>query len=402
MAGHVRPRGKRGDGSTKWQARYPDPTDPFGLRRIEKTFRTKGEAQDWLTQQSASVLRGDHTDPRRADRPFSDAVAAWRETRTPGLAPKTRDRYDDVLRVYLEPEFGPVPLSAMTREIVKRYFARLQTTGKTHGRERPGQPLSPGTVRKVHTVLSSVLSEAVEIGMLRVNPAVRMKLPAAPRRDMTVLTADEVRQLADAIAPHYRTLIYTAAYTGLRAGELWALRRRDVDLLRGVLHVRQTVKRDTAALNADPKTVDAYGREVGSPKNGRPRTITLPASLKAMLTDHLMTPDPGGTGPDAMVFHTPGGKAVRHTLFMRTEFRTALAVLPADKRKLRFHDLRHSHASLLIAAGANINLVKERLGHASITTTLNVYGHVLPASESALVAALDGIHLSALRIVENG
>ncbi len=390
MPGHVRARGKRADGTTKWQARYADPTDP--LRRIEKTFRTKNEAQDWLTQQQASVLRGEHQDPRRADRPFADAVAAWRETRLPTLAPKTRDRYEDVLRLHLEPEFGKVPLTALTREVVKRYFARIQREGRTGGREKPDQPLSAGSVRKIQTVLSSVLSEAVELGMIRVNPAMRMRLPAPAKGEMTILTAAEVRALADAIDKHYRVAILLAANTGMRAGELWALRRKDVDLLKGVIHVRQTVKRDTAAEDAPPKTVDAYGREVGPPKSGKARVITLGQATKNMLADHLTKPVPGGAGPDTLVFLTPGGRAVRHGLWMRKMFAPAVKQLPADKRKLRFHDVRHSCASLMIAAGTPALYVKERLGHASIATTMNLYGHAFPSMEASTADALDAMY----------
>jgi integrase len=390
MTGHVRKRGRRADGTAKWQARYADPTDP--RRRIEKTFRTKNEAEAWLTQQQASVLRGEHQDPRRADRPFKDAVAAWRETRLPTLAPSTRDRYEDVLRLHLEKEFGHVPLTALTREVVKRYFARLQREGRTGGRERPGEPLSAGSVRKIQTVLSSVLSEAVELGMIRVNPAMRMRLPAPEKGDMTILTAAEVRALADGIDPHYKTAILLAANTGMRAGELWALRRKDVDLPKGVLHVRQTVKRDTAAPDAPPKTVDQYGREVGPPKNGKPRTITLGQATKKMLAEHYLASPPGGNTPDAAVFLTPGGRAVRHTLFMRKVFGPARKKLPAGKRGCRFHDLRHSCASLMIAAGTPALYVKERLGHASITTTMDRYGHMFPSVEASLADTLDAMY----------
>jgi integrase len=319
-------------------------------------------------------------------------VAAWRETRLPTLAPKTRDRYEDVLRLHLEPEFGGVPLGQITREVVKRYFARLQREAKTGGREHPGDPLSAGSVRKIQTVLSSVLSEAVELGMVRVNPAMRMRLPAPAKADMTILTAPEVRALADGINAHYRVAILIAANTGMRAGELWALRRKDVDLLRGVIHVRQTVKRDTAAPDAPKNTVDAYGREVGPPKSGKQRVITLGKQTRDLLQEHLASPSPGGAGPDALVFVTPGGRAIRHGLFMRTEFRLALKNLPADKRKLRFHDLRHTCASLLVAEGAPMLYVKERLGHASVTTTINLYGHMFPSVEASLADALDAMY----------
>jgi integrase len=390
---HIRKRGRRADGTTKWQARYTDPADTLGERRIEKTFRTRQEAEDWLTQQQASVLRGAHMDPRRAERPFSDAVAAWRETRKPLLASKTRERYEDVIRLHLEPEFGRVPLTALTRELVKRYFARLQRDGKTAGRQRPGNPLSNGTIRKLHTVLSSVLSEAVEMGMIRVNPAMRMKLPPPPTRDMCILTADEIRKLADAIDPHYKTAVLLDANTGMRASELWALRRKDVDLLRGVIHIRQTVKRDTAAEDAPPDAIDIYGREVGPPKNGKPRTIAIGKATRRMLSTHLTTPAPGGTGPDAAVFHTETGCAVRHGVFMRVVFKPALTqALPIDKHRLRFHDLRHSCASLLAAKGYAMLYLKERLGHSSITTTINLYGHMFPSVEESLADALDDMY----------
>lgn len=392
MNGHVRARGKRADGTTKWQARYTDPYDPTGRTRIEKTFRTKRDAEAWLTQQQASIITGDHSDPRRADRPFSDAVEAWRETRAGALAPKTRDRYEDVLRLYLLPEFGRMAVSALNREVIKRYFARLMREGTSRSRKATGRKLTPGSVRKIHTVLSSVLGEAVELGMLRTNPAVRMRLPSSQPRDMMVLTAQEVQALSQAIGPDWRVLVYVAAYTGLRAGELWALRRMDVDPLRGVLHVRQTVKRDVASKDADPATVDSYGREVGPPKNGRARTITLPKHLRDMLAEHLTESSPGGAGPEAMVFHWHDGAAVRHPAFMRLVWGPAVKVAVPDKPKLRFHDLRHTCATLLIAAGAHAKLVQERLGHSSITTTLNLYGHVLPSTEAALVDALDGIY----------
>lgn len=415
MNGHVRDRGKRADGTTKWQARYNDPNDP--RRRIEKTFRTKSAAQRWLTKQQAAILDGDNSDPRRGDRPFQQLTDTFRETRFPQLAPKTQARYTSVLNVYLLPEFGTTPANRITREVLKRFFARLQRQPRVPG----GAPLSPGTIQKIHTVLSAVLTEAVENRVLRTNEAQRLKLPAPRTKDMTVLTAKEVRALAEAHVVSsgsttfdgYRVAIYVAAYTGVRSGELWALRRQDVDLLarpNPVLHVRQTVKRDDARPDADPSTIDLYGREVGPPKNERPRTIALPSWMRDMLNEHLTDPIPlpGGTGPDHLVFHTPGGSAVRHTLFMRRVFKPTVKgtenedpkkrrapALPAPKQNLRFHDLRHTCASLLIHNGASIKLVQERLGHSDPAMTLRRYQHLFPSADAALVDALESVYASA-------
>ncbi|HET6506028.1 MAG TPA: site-specific integrase [Baekduia sp.] len=120
-----------------------------------------------------------------------------------------------------------------------------------------------------------------------------------------------------------------------------------------------------------------------------------PHSIASLTARAINGAGPHPIGPDAMVFHTVTGKAVRHTAFMRSVWPTARMALPVEKRKLRFHDLRHTCATLLIAAGAHAKLVQERLGHANITTTLNLYGHVLPSTEAALVDALDDVYASA-------
>jgi hypothetical protein len=124
------------------------------------------------------------------------------------------------------------------------------------------------------------------MGMVKVNPCTAIDLPRARREEMLFLTADEVRAVAEQNDPHYRVLVYTAAYTGLRAGELAGLQRQDVDLLRGVIHVRRALK-------------DINGHlELGPTKTHAQRTVSLPGFLKTMLTDHLARPS-GGSGPEA-------------------------------------------------------------------------------------------------------
>jgi integrase len=204
---------------------------------------------------------------------------------------------------------------------------------------------------------------------------------------MLFLTADEVRVLAEAIEPHYRVLIYTAAYTGLRAGELAGLQRRDVDLLRGVVHVQRALK-------------DVNGRlELGPTKTHADRTVSLPTFLRKMLSDHLAQPA-SDAGPEAYVFRMKRGGPLRHGLVYSRYFRRAVrgyelrgkkipgALSPA-KHGLRFHDLRHTCASLSIAAGAHPTLIKVRLGHSSIQITIDRYGHLFPSVEEALAEALD-------------
>src|SRR4051812_37932583 len=124
MAGHLRKRGKRKDGTWRWQARYPDPARPGTTAQIERTFRSRQEAEDWLTEQAHSVRSGTYISPKQAERPFSDVLAAWRES-WPNLSPTTADRYDNIVRNYLMPTFGAAPIAHLTHEAVQRYMNQL-------------------------------------------------------------------------------------------------------------------------------------------------------------------------------------------------------------------------------------------------------------------------------------
>jgi len=295
MPGHVRSRGKRADGTTKWQARWRHPDD--ASNRVEKTFRNKTVAERWLTTMEAEAHSGMFREDRAADRPFSEAVDAWRETRASGLAPKSRARYEQILRTHVMPEFASKKVSTLTREVVKRYFARLEAAGMT-----------PGTLRKVHTVLSAVLSEAVELEIIKANPAARALRGRAKlvEHEMIFLTSPEVVALADAITPHYRLLVLTAAYTGLRASELGGLRVRDVDFERGVLEVRQSLQ------VVEGQDAGERGPTIGALKSRKSRrTVPLPRFLRTLLAEHLAS---RSNDRDGLVFRTQTGAPIRHNL----------------------------------------------------------------------------------------
>jgi integrase len=391
MEGHIRKRhkpscAKRADRRKRcncdgpWQARIPDAVRG-GTHKIERQFRIEREAKDWLVTQQASHLQGAWIDPRQSERPFADVIEAWKESWTNRLSPTTAARYHGICEVYLSREFGKTPIGRISHEVVQRYVNRLSSEGMT-----------PGTVRNVYSVLRNAMNKGVRLGMVKVNPCTNVDLPRSPREEMLFLDAGEVRAVAEAIDPHYRVLIYTAAYTGLRSGELLALRRQDVDLLRGVLHVRRALK-------------DVDGRlEFGETKTHTHRTVSLPQFLRDMLREHLARPLPGGNGPDALVFPSKTGKPLRHNLFYRRHFKTTVAgwtdakgkhhpgVLPARLHGLRFHDLRHTCASLSVAAGANVKQVSARLGHSSVMITLDRYTHLFESDERSVADVLDTIY----------
>jgi integrase len=397
MAGQIRKRGKRRDGSTKWEARYWDRNAPG--ERHQKMFRTKGEAQDWLTQQQNAQLTGTHIAPRLADKTFREVADAWRETHLT-LEPKTRLGYEQVLSNHLLPELGRSKISAITTARVQEYVARLHRDGR-----------QPGTIRNIYAVLRNALNTAVRLHLIAVNPCTGVKLPRSPREPMLFLTAEEVNVLADElispvdrehrpikVQPHHkqgRVLVLTAAYTGLRIGELLALRRQDIDLLRGRIFVTRALK-DIHGRHTADWSDDQRGLLFGPTKNHASRTVTIPKFLRDVLTEHLSSPLPGGSGPQALVFPDQNGGPLCHNNWYRRQFKPAVRrALPARKHGLRFHDLRHTCASLLIAAGAHPKAIQERLGHSSITITMDRYGHLLDSAYEAVSDALEAAYTAA-------
>jgi integrase len=374
LAGHItRRRYRRASGSVRqvWRARYPDPIKG-GTAQIERSFATKREAEAWIKRQGVAVLDGVHVDPRCGDRPFTDIADAWRETWT-DLEPKTRAGYEHILKKHVLPRFGNAKVGAVSAEAIQRFVNDLS------------KKRAPNTVRRVYSVVRAVLRVAVERRYIAVNPCDAVKLPRKASRSggrMLFLAPHEVRSIAEAMPSDYRLPVYVAAYTGLRAGELWALRRRDADLLHGVLHVERALKE----INSSAESMkEDKGLVFGPTKAHATRTVSLPPFLRSMLEDHLAEASPGGDGPDHLLFPTKTGRPVRHNLFYKRVFRPAVeAALPARLQALRWHDLRHTCASLSLAVAPNLHVVKERLGHEDVRTTINVYGHLLPSVDQAL------------------
>ena len=386
MEGHVRKRhratcAKKQDGRKRcncdgpWQARIPDPARPGTTHKIERQFRTEREAKAWLVGQQAAEQVGGWIDPRKADRPFAEVVADWQQG-FGRLSPNTARRYRSICDTYLLPEFGASPVGAITHERVQRYIDGLSRDER----------IAAGTVRNVYAVLRTALARAVKLGVIKTNPCAEVDLPRPNREPMLFLTFDQVRAVAEKIDAHYRVLVWTAAITGLRAGELAGLQRRDVNLLRGTITVERAMK-------------DVNGKlELGPTKTHAKRVVNVPKFLREMLSEHLLASE---GGPQDFVFTLKSGAPLRHGLVYGRYFKRAVAgwtdkrgkkhegALPAELHALRWHDLRHTAASLAIEAGAHPKLIQQQLGHSSITVTLDRYGHCFPSMATALADALD-------------
>jgi integrase len=355
--GHVARRVNAG-GYVSYQgvARGPDG------REHTKTFQRKLDAQRWVTTQDVTRAQGDWIDPTAGRQPFGPYAADWLHTKQASVAPSTYANLEVRLRKYLLPAFGDHHLARIRTPEIRTWTAELTRSG-----------LAPETVRKLVHLLAQILGTAEVDRLIARSPVQGIQLPRAGHRDeMTFLTPTQITVLADAIDPRYRTLIYTAAYTGLRAGELGALRFERLDLLHGTLQVVASLGEVHGSIHEGPT------------KTGRHRTVAIPRFLAAMVTDHL-TEYPSR---DGHVFSAPEGGPLRHRAFMTRFYRPAVkkAELPS---RLRFHDLRHTCAALLIASGAHLEEIKDHLGHASIRTTSDRYGHLYQDTRDRLRDHLD-------------
>jgi len=351
---------RQGQGRLRWRVRYRDPAG----RERAKSFARKQDAERFLRHAEADKLRGQWVDPRQGRTTVRELAERWYAT-TVTLKAKTREDYRSLLHNHVLPAFGERAVASLDTLAVRGWLAGLVSGG-----------LSPSRAKHAYYVLYAVLEAAIQAGALVRNPAAGVRAPRSHSREMHFLSAAEVERLAEAIVPPYGVLVRFAAYTGLRAGEIAALRVKRLDMLRGTVRVVEAASEVSGRLITGPTKTHAE------------RTVRLPRFLRDELAAYLASPP---RDRDAFVFTAPKGGPLRHHNFYKRQFCPALvrAGLPAQ---IRFHDLRHTCASLLIAQGAHPKAIQAHLGHSSIQVTMDRYGHLFPDALEHLADRLDAAH----------
>jgi len=340
---------------------------PAGHSR-RKVFDRKRDAERWLNENEVAKQDRRWVDPAAGRERLGEWAERWYAT-TAALRPTTRRDYRVLLDNQVLPAFAAAQLADLDALAVREWLAGLVGGG-----------LSAKRARKAYQVLAQVLDAAVDGGKLTRNVAAGVKLPKVQRREMGFLDARQVEALADAIDPRYPTLVRVAAYTGLRPCELVALRVGRLDLLRGTVRVAEAAPEVAGRL------------EWGGVKTHEARTVRLPRSLAAEVGAYLADRP---RGPEDLVFTAPLGGPLRQSKFVPGYFKPAVraAGLPAT---LRFYDLRHTAASLLIREGASVKAVQKQLGHATASITLDTYGHLFPDELDQLAERLEDVRVRAL------
>ena len=356
----------------------------------------------FATEQEAKVARN----AARAAADQGTAVAAtritvrdyledWLEASASRVRPTTLVSYSLHVHRYIVPAIGAGRLQQLTPAMIDKMNAALLKSGRMPRREpvegekpAPAQGLSPATVRRCGATLHKALGDAVRKKLIPYNPADAVDLPrvkaggADGAGDLPVWTRLQLDKFLTHVAgerlfPMWRL----AAWTGMRRGEVAGITWRDVDTDAGTITVRRARVNVTSADVRESKPKTARGR----------RRVELDEETRVALADWRERHDaerkawPGVWPGDDLVFTLEDGSGLRPDYLSRTfRARAARAGLPV----IRFHDLRHTHATLLLAAGVPVKVVSERLGHSTVAFTMDVYQHVLPGQQREAVQAL--------------
>jgi integrase len=278
--------------------------------------------------------------------------------------PSTYTSYSQVVYTHIIPHLGKIPLTALRPDHVQALINQLTEAKK-----------APRTIRNVRAVLRQALSQAVRWRYVTYNAATLVETPQAEQYKVQPLTKAEARQLLNTVKGHRLEVLYLLALTlGLREGELLGLLLSSIDLDRASVKVDGALIRSGKTLiRAAPKTKSSI------------RTLPLPASLIPHLKAHIERQKEQFADSLWLFTNESGGPLSRFTLL--DQFQALLK--KAELRKMRFHDLRHSCATFLIARGEHPRTVMDILGHSQISTTMNIYGHILDGTRTAAIAGLD-------------
>jgi integrase len=353
------------------RARYRDP----GGRSRSRTFDTKVEARRFLDATGTDMHRGQWVDPAAGRLTLAEWAATYLATVT-NLRPTTLTTYERDLTKYILPRFGHLPLSRIRPLDVRSWLADELAAG-----------IAPTSVHRHFCTLRRLLRVAVETDLLVKSPCAGVKPPPVEPVEMRFLTAAEVHRLAEEMNPHFRVLVYAAAYAGLRWGELIGLKRARVDVAnRTITVLEQLVEVKGQFLWQPPKT-----------RAGR-RRVTVPGFLADMLAEQLA--HRAQPGPAGLVFPNRAGKPIATSSFNTAHWKPAKRAAAIDG--LRFHDLRHTAVALAIAQGAHPKAIQARLGHSSVQVTLDRYGHLFPELDAAIADGLEGAFRASLTLLPGG
>ena len=380
MKGHIR---ERSPGHWAIVIDTRDATTGKRKRKWHSFNGTKRAAQIECARLIADIDRGVYLEPSKTT--LAQFLDRWLEHVKAQVAPRTHERYREIVLKNIAPMIGGVLLTKLKPVTVSEAYAKALTSGRRDGTGG----LSPRTVHHLHRVLKQALSQAVRWQLLGRNPVEAVDPPKVERTTMTTYDMAEIAELL-AIVRGARIFIpaLLAVLCGLRRGEIAALRWRAINLDAGQLSVVESVEQMNNSVR------------LKEPKAGRARTVALPASVVTELRLHRRQQAEEllrlgiRLSDDAFVAAHADGTMMQPTFITHEWVRQ---ISGSGMTRLRFHDLRHSHATALLASGIHPKVASERLGHSKVGITLDLYSHVLPGMQEDAAARVDAALQAAIK-----
>jgi integrase len=352
------------DGTPRYVARY---LGADGKYHEEGSFLNRRDAVKAAASQEVDAARGDWTSAVAGRVNFAEFVARTYWPTTEHLEVSTRAAYRYNLDRHFLPRFGSVQLRKISPELVQSWVNDATCSG-----------LSPRTVVKCHALLHRIFNRAIVARAVIANPCAYTELPKVIIKPKQIITVETFDAILAGVPAKYRMMVVLAIETGVRWGELIALRPVDIDFARHIVNIQRTIV-EVARKNS-PTGERCFVKEY--PKDDEPRTIQIEAATCGMLTTHIAENQISDVG---LLFTSLANTPISRNNF-RTKYWRPAVVAARTSQSVTFHNLRAAHASWLLAGGADLQIVKERLGHAQISTTQQYLGTLPDAGDRALAA----------------
>jgi integrase len=370
MRGHLR---ERAPGHWAIILDLRDPTTGKRRRKWHSFAGTKRQAQIECARLISEMKGGAYLEPSKTT--VTQFLERWLDHAKSQVSPRTHERYCEIVRKNIVPALGAVFLDKLRPAQISAAYSKALTSGRRDGKGG----LAPTTVVYMHRLIKQALGQAVRWELLARNPADAVDPPKAQRGSLTTYDMTQtVRLLEELRESRLRLPVLLGVMCGLRRGEIVALRWRHIDLAAGKMMVVESAEQTAAGIRYKP------------PKSGRGRTVALSAMVTAELRLHRLAQAEELLGLGVMqsdttfVYTRQDGEPMQPRSLSQM-WSTITTALP----RIRFHDLRHAHATHMLAAGVHPKVASERLGHSRVGITLDLYSHVLPGMQEDAAARVD-------------
>jgi integrase len=344
---------------------------PEAKQKWEGGFKTKDLAQNRLTEILGQIQTGGYSEPSAMT--LGEFADQWLKNRV-NVRGSTSEGYESYISVHIKPDLGKMKLKDIKHSHVQGFIA-----GLTEKKTKFGTPLKANTIRKIVTMVKSVFKSAVKNDLILRNPATELEIPTVIKAKINPPSKGDVLAILQKAPVEYQTIFLLDAVTGLRRGEILALKWKDVDWINGEIRIERAIGKIRAT-----DGVHKYDWTVGQTKSGRSRSVGVPPMVIRALELLRSAGEPQG---DDFIFNRDGS-------FINPEYFSKWIALPLVKaategRVKRFHDLRHFFVSVLIENNEDAKYIQDQAGHASITTTYDTYGHLMPQAKQRATRKLE-------------